>query len=391
MIAMPRAAVALALLSSLSLRAAPPDEDVCKWCENDPERLAKVGAVTHGPMPFAKTDSDDVASKLPSGHGWTFLETEHIRFASNLGPSSLKKKDLKELEEELAVLREAFVGVPDKPKKLDPQLRLHMLALRCERFYARFQEVIGVTDEDFPETRDMNGPYMGNGRYLGESDKFEIIWHASRTTHHMFTLENMGFEVTDALRWHFAPQHKVAASVPAEDSDLRFDPWLYPHTVHQLSHMMLCAYKHFSYDPPVWLDEGLAHYFERSINPMSTTQDGVEGTGPHRGDHQDWEGKDAKLVRKGKAPTLAQMMRLKTFGDLTQDLHVAAWSMVTFLVEEHPEGFAKFVGGVKGQLDSEGYPTGQDLPGLQRELLKEAFGWTPAEFDEAWQEWAKGR
>jgi len=50
---------------------------------------------------------------------------------------------------------------------------------------------------------------------------------------------------------------------------------------------------------------------------------------------------------------------------------------------------AAFLGGVKGQLDAQGYPSGSDLPGLQRTLLKDLFGWTPADFDAAWTEWAQ--
>src|SRR5262249_25146646 len=43
-----------------------------------------------------------------------------------------------------------------------------------------------------------------------------------------------------------------------------------------------------------------------------------------------------------------------------------------------------FVGGVKGQLDEQGQPTGRDLPELQRKLLGELWSWTAVGFDEAW-------
>lgn len=362
------------------------DEPSCSWCLDDPENLAAIGAVSHGPFPFAKADTEAVA-EFPSGHGWVFLETEHLRFASSLGPQAVKAKDRERLEAELDRLRAGMPELPAKIRKLDPFLRLHLMALRCEDFYDRFQQLLGVTDEDFPERRTAEGPYMGNGRFLGEADKFEIFFHVNRTTHQLFTRDNMGVQVTDALRWHFSPQHKHLASIPAEDSDLRFDAWLFPHTVHQLAHMCFAAYKHYSYDPPVWLDEGLAHVMEREVEGVSTTLCGDEGSGPHRGGHQDWEGKDARLARRGKATSLAQLMHLATYGDMDVDTHITAWSKVRFLVEAHPEGFARFVGGIKGQLDEAGYPTGKDLPGLQRRLLKEIWGWTPPEFDEAWKAW----
>jgi len=91
----------------------------------------------------------------------------------------------------------------------------------------------------------------------------------------------------------------------------------------------------------------------------------------------------------GKAATLAQLLHAKSFGELDMDAQVVAWSRVRFLLDEHPAEFAAFLGGVKGQLDQQGYPSSADLPGLQRRLLKELFGWTPADFDTAWADWAQ--
>ena len=71
------------------------------------------------------------------------------------------------------------------------------------------------------------------------------------------------------------------------------------------------------------------------------------------------------------------------------DQQVVAWSKVRFLMDTQPEAFAAFLGGVKGQLDAQGYPDGSDLPGLQRRLLKDLLGWTPADLDTAWTEWAQ--
>ena len=66
-------------------------------------------------------------------------------------------------------------------------------------------------------------------------------------------------------------------SIPAEDPGLRLDRWLRGHSVHLTSHLLFCAYKHFSYDPPIWMDEGLAHALEREVEPASTTIDTDEG------------------------------------------------------------------------------------------------------------------
>ena len=61
-----------------------------------------------------------------------------------------------------------------------------------------------------------------------------------------------------------------------------------------------------------------------------------------------------------------------------------------FLADVHPKRLALLLGGVKGQLDAEGFPTGRDLVGLQRRLFDEHFGWRPADFDAAYFGWLPG-
>jgi hypothetical protein len=382
------------LALALSFPSSPPPagvtpvtkDDVCPWCQNDPERLKILRAVSHGPFPVAKTTSTELPEQLP-GNDWVFLETEHLRLSSNLPPQALSRKDYKKVERYFIELNELIPDIPKKPRKLDPWLRIHLMAIRAEEFYERFQKVLQVTDDDFSASRMNETEYMGGGKYLGEKDKFELVFHSRRKTHRRFTLDQIGFDVTDALRWHFSPQHKMMASIPAEDGDLVSDTWLFPHTAHLLSHLFLCAYKDFAYDPPIWIDEGLAHVMEREIEAISTTIDGDEGTGPHRGDRLDWRGKDVQLVKRKKAPSVAAMWRLNSFSDMNLDMHATAWSMARFLLTKYPDEFARFLGGIKGQLDERGIPTGADLPGLQRKLFREIWDWSPADFDAAWQAW----
>jgi len=138
----------------------------------------------------------------------------------------------------------------------------------------------------------------------------------------------------------------------------------------------------------VWIDEGLAHAIEKEIEPQSVTTDGTEGAARETHTPSDWGDAVQKLVAQKKAITLAQLLHAKEFGELDADAHLVAWSMVRFLIEEHPAELAKILGGIKGQLDAEGRPSGKDLTDLQRRLFKEVGGWTPAEFDEAWKKWA---
>jgi hypothetical protein len=226
---------------------------------------------------------------------------------------------------------------------------------------------------------------MGAGRFLGEKDKFEVVLHPSRELHRTFTTDLSGVSVTDSFRWHFKVEHKLLVSIPAEDPDLRRDRWLFPHVAHNLSHAFLCSYKHFSYDPPVWIDEGLAHAIEKEIEPESVTTDGTEGASRETHMPSEWGEAVRKLVARKETISLAELWHAKEFGELDKDAHLVAWSMVRFLIEEHPQELAAILGGIKGR------ESGKDLLDVQRKLFQAKGGWTPAEFDEAWRKWAAPR
>ena len=386
-------AVLLLLIAITPLAVSGPGQrgaEECPYCHDDPELLSAAGLVSHGPIDVGPEGSEALALELPASQ-WLFLESAHMRWASSLSHETVKGKDRERLVAECDRLRVHFPDVPKKVKKLDPYLRIHLMAQRGEEFYARFQALLGVTDDDFPESRQNEGPYMGIGKYLGEKDKFDVVLHVNRKTHQLFTSAHMGVSVTDSLRWHLSPQHKMLASIPAVDSDIRYDRNLHPHTVHNLSHLFLCAYKNFYYHPPIWLDEGLAHAMEHEINNEFHTLDGEEGSMPDNRGPGDWDAELSRLAKRGKLTGYPELLHIQAFGDMSQDDHVSAYGLVRFLIDEKPEEFAAFLGAVKGQLDDEGIQDGTDLRGLQRRSFKELFGWTPAQIDEAWGAWIAAR
>lgn len=380
-------------IASAQGRSVKDEAERCPWCGEEPERMRAAGVVSHGPLALADKGSEHLVATLPASR-WVFLETAHLRWASSLGETSVDQKDRERVEAELARLRAVLPEVPVKPKRLDPWLRLHLLAMKGEEFHARFQALLRVSDADFPAAPDQRkpgAPYMGIGPYLGELDKFEVVLHPTRRNHQTFTESFSGVVVTDSFRWHFPGLHKITVSVPAEDADLRQDRWLWPHVAHNLSHAFLSAYKHFAYDPPAWLDEGLALALEKEIEYESHTIEGAEGGHDDRRGPSDFAAHARRLAASTKRKTLAQLWAAKDFGELEIDGLVQVWSITRFLLDEHGDAYARFLGGVKGQLDASGLQSGADLPGLQRRLLQEHLAWTPADLDAAWAEWARKR
>jgi hypothetical protein len=126
---------------------------------------------------------------------------------------------------------------------------------------------------------------------------------------------------------------------------------------------------------------------EKEIEPRSTTHEGEEGSMRDSKDNRDYAEAARKLLTKDKLRGIAELTEVKEFGELTADDQISVWSRVRFLIEEHPDAFAKFLGGIKGQLDENQIPTGRDLPGLQRSLLQEYLGFSPLAFDDAWRAW----
>jgi hypothetical protein len=77
------------LLLFAALLPAQKNPDVCPWCKNDPDKMAKAGLVSHGPIAVGPHGSEALVRDLPAGQ-WLFAETAHLRWASALGswPSS---------------------------------------------------------------------------------------------------------------------------------------------------------------------------------------------------------------------------------------------------------------------------------------------------------------
>lgn len=380
----------IALVGLLTLGASGAQKakiEICPWCKNDPALMKKAGIVSHGPITIGPRGSEAIESSLPAGQ-WVFIETAHIRWGSSLPAMVVELEDKKRVMAEVARLREVLPMVPAEPRKLDPFLRAHLLAMKGEELYARFEKILAVSDADFPDKRSADRPFMGDGRFLGEKDKYEVVIHSTHANHRAFTKDFCGSEVTASLRYHFPDLHKIILSVPAVDPDLKKDKWLYPYIAHNLTHMFFCGYKHFSYDPPAWIDEGLACALEKEIEPQSTTNEGEEGSMSDLKGPRDWNAAMKKLIAMGKQKSLAELMHVQRIDGFELDGKMTSWSMVRFMLDTQPEAFAKLLGAVKGQLDERGYPSGKDLPDLTRRSMKDQMHWTTVAFDEAWKAWA---
>jgi len=355
----------------------------------DPLPLSEAGILSRQPQAIGDPALASFAETMIDSD-WLYVETAHFRVASSLDDMKLSAKDRKRLAPELAELAPYFPELGAKPKKIPREVYVVLMGMRVEKLYAEFQRVMAVSDADFPVSRAAQagqGEYMGDGPYLGEREKFEIVLHGDGIDHNDFTEQQRGIVARDTVRWHCRKPSKLIVSMPCVDGDTSKDQWLWPHLAHNVAHMLLDGFKFFAYDTPLWLAEGLALGFEKQVNPESWTRDGGEGVFFEPERSKDW-GKDIKsIARKGKHTSIAKLMAANGPADLDRTANMTAWSMTQFLIQRHPQAYSKMMGKLKAQLDEQGYPTGNNLDDLTRAQFRELWQWTPRQFEQAWLRW----
>ena len=361
------------------------------YTEGDPELMAAAGIVSLGGFEFTTTDTADVDAYM-AVCDIKWIETEHFELGFALGSYKVSQKEKKKLVAELTRLSEMLPAVSSKKKILDPWLRAHLFAQRLEEIYDRFLEITQLQDTVFPDGSEpwtMQGRYMGEGPHLGQKGKYEVIIFPSKAASVSFLSHYFGLQIKKTQRWNVVERDTLTLCIHIQEGLLKVDTALHGHVAFNLAINMYDGLRHYSYDTPVWLREGLAHYMERRICQKYNTFDGSEGSIAEMTRKSDWEGQTRKLIMTGKQPRMAEMVRLKGYGELELRHHYATWSIVDYLHRSNPEGFGGFLQDLKGRTDAQGLPDGSEMPTVHREQFKKHLGMSYAQFDAAWVEWVK--
>jgi hypothetical protein len=320
------------------------------------------------------------------------VETAHFELGFALGPYQVRQDEKKAIAAELTQLQEKYPKVDPKAKVLDPWLRAHMYAQRAERVLQRFVELARIDLSVFPDGKqpwDRTGVYWGEGPYLGQKGKYEILVLASEASHVRFLSKHYGLQVKRGQRWNVIPRDTLTINIHAGEAGMKVDAATYNQMAFNIVHVLLDGFRHYSYNSPVWLQEGLAHLITRELDPRYNIFDASEGALGLSTRKADWGAEVKKLVAGGSPPTLARLSRLQDYADLELPDHFASWSMVDYLRSVKPEGLAALIHGLKGRTDSEGYPDGGNLSEVQRQLFRDQLGMSYPQFDAAWQEWVR--
>lgn len=370
-------------------RVRPNDPSTCPYTEGDPEVMAAAGIVSLGGFEFGNSDTAQVDEFLATAD-IRWIETEHFEIGIGLPTYRIPQREKNKIRTELTWLQEVLPEVNPKTRQLDPWLRAHLYAQRAERAYARFLEIVQLEQDVFPEpdtTWLLGTPYWGEGPHLGQNGKFEILILPSEALHVSYLRQEFGLSIRKTQRWNVVERDTLTVAIHDDDGSLTRDTAMHGHVVFNLAHNFLDGLKHYSYDTPIWVHEGLAHFLEREVSPRYNSFDSSEGGIAEETRKSKWHKETRSLVRGGDAPRMASMMSLRNYAELELDHHFATWSMVRFLVEQHPEQFALFLQSIKGWKNDEGIADGSNMPQKHRDSFREHFGWNYAQFDTAWQEW----
>ncbi|MEO6709855.1 MAG: hypothetical protein ABIP42_09750, partial [Planctomycetota bacterium] len=263
---------------------------------------------------------------------------------------------------------------------------------RCEEIYTRFEQLMQVKDSDFPTgTRQYDGryKYMGEGPYLGQKGKFEVMLLPSEAAGTTFLREQFGVTTRLTQRWNVTSRDSLVLVAHTGAGLLKEDPSMHGHVAFNLAINMLDAYKHYSYDTPIWIREGLAHFMEREINPKFNSFDSSEGAVANMTNKEKWEPEVKKMIAANQQVSLAQLLTLKDYAGLTLNHHFTVWSMTDYLIRAKPNEYAAFNGKLHGRMNKQHMSDSSDMLDFHRKTFQECFGMNYVEFQAAWEKWVE--
>jgi len=362
------------------------------YTEEDREAMDRAGYVRFGQMSWADNYGTKDIDEAFAGVEMHWVETEHFRIGSSLPSYTIDRANKVEKEKilgELDRLREILPNIPKKVKKLDPWLRLHLYAMRAEDLYDEMEELLQVSDESFPRGPGtvVDGKYMGEGPYLGMTDKYLILLTQKKSAIGRYRSSFLKTEGSQPIRHMYTTPGCLLFGVAQENSGMATDTTMHCLFNYSMTMNLLDGYKYYSHQLPAWLYTGLAHWNARRIDPKRNYFTDQRVFGSDDKNLWRWDVKTRKRVDYDYYPPMSEVLSWKSPEELDYNQHIMAWSRVDFLKQKQPERFAIYFDMMKGKLVPSGAPSQEIIQARQLEALQEAFGFDPAGFDAAWSEW----
>lgn len=333
----------------------------CTQCQEEEILQGEPETVT-----LMRQPAEKLAAELGSTK-WVAMRTPHFRMFCDLRRTKVKWKDGTFVRADFERLRQIFPKLrPGREgANLDAHERAHLYHIRAERVYAHFA---ALTDNKEPNLG-MKGPYeiylfddyaqhhALNDAYIGHAnDKTGMHWHVKELPNFILVT--------------------VAESLVALNSG-KGDKILSGHFIHTLAHGLVDGHGNYFRETWAWLEEGLAHYYERRENPKHNTFCNSEGRRPQDLLKPDWESHVFNVLRRGKDTPLSNWCEKQIPGELADVEHGLSWGIVKWMVETEPIRFTKML---RKLDDWENKPN-------SAECIEHAFGASPTVIYQRWREY----
>ena len=345
--------------------------------------LKAAGLCAYGPFAWADSKRTTDVDRVLGENRVLWLETKHFRLGSNLRSVGWPEDgdERKFLIEELKALRKLLPKVPEKPKRFDPWLRLHLYAQRCEKAYHQFQQLVGHTDADFAAP--------GAGPYLGMPDKLLVLLFQKQSDMVRYMDRFCGRKDDTSLRFWHEKSQQMSLTVNVEGFEGMTEFGLHGHVVHAMWHNLINGYNAFKYPMPLWLGEGIAHWYSRKL-PSEFLNVQIKDDEAVAEDKQaNWPLKVRRRAQHdGVCFPFQKMVEWVKWDEMGYHAHAQAWSRVDYLMQKDPAKLGLLLRKVKS-VPSDGTYEGQaaQIRSLALQLLQELYDLDPAGFDLKWREW----
>jgi hypothetical protein len=388
------ALVAAVALAPAQDKPPPKDDDeiqklsrVDPYTGGDAAAMAQAGVVAYGPFPWADHVTTADIDRVLGENRFLWLETAHFRIGSSFlsigWPEGNEAR--KQLQDEIKALRRKLPKVPERPKKLDPWLRLHLAAHRCEKGYAEFQELIGVTDADFAK----KGSQPPAGAFLGLPGKFLLLQCQKKSDMARYVDRFCGAKEDTSRRHYHAKTFQMVHAMSAEGLEGFDESGLHGHMVYALWHNLANGYNGFAYPLPHWLAEGLAHWHARKVKSEFLNVQIRDDEAVAQEQQANWPAKvRARAQHEGAFFAYDAMAAWSRPEELGYHAHAQSWSRVDYLLQTDRGNLGAMLKQLKAVPPDGTYEAqGKQISALATKLLGELYGLDGPAFDRAWREW----
>lgn len=373
------------------------------YTRGDTGVMLRAGVAGYAPFRFGQHCTAAEVQVLLRDEPLLWLETAHFRIGAALPELELppvrpgregaaERPTRAQLRRELEALAARLPNVRSDPRKLDPWLRLHLIAQRAEAVHGAVQDLLGCSDTDFPAAPGDNPrqpqQYRGRGPYLGNPEKFTILLVQRNHSLQRFTAAYHGRATTQTGTYH---DHAFgtalfAASLEADGGRLQDDTALRAVLAFHVAHNLYTSYRAYNHELPPWLLSGLAHRHARAASTQHAIYDLRGGDDPEGKHYAAWEKRWPYLLREQRPGWLPAFLARWDGAAFTADDHLLAWALVDHLASQQPKALREFLDRLKAPFHGRvRFPTQDELQSRQQEALLAAFGGDALALEAAWR------